>query len=372
LSLKPINTSLNDRVSAFAKAGSILSQYLDFNRGKIDIDPDLWTVTINQTLKLAEQKNSWFTKDNLLFAMEQWSEALTEENLKKWLTPYHLQNLEPKKVAVIAAGNIPLVGFHDVMCIILTGHFALIKTSSNDDVLLPLLLKIASADLPALQESYKFTDARLTDFDAVIATGSNNTSRYFEHYFGKKPNIIRKNRNSIAVLTGKETKEELVALSDDVFLFFGLGCRSVSHLKVPVDYNFEPFFNAMYEKRELINYIKYSNNYDYNKAVYLMSEFKLLDNEFLIIKEETASYASPIASLGYSFYSSEQEITNEIKSKAEALQCVVASLEMQKVLNPIVAAMAAPQLVNYGATQKPALNDYADGVDTIHFLLTLS
>jgi len=372
LSVKPINTSLNDRVSAFAKAGSLLATYLTSDHSKIDIDKDLWNVTINQTVLLAEQKNPWFTLDNLLYALDQWAQALTKENLNNWLKTYHLENVTAQKVAVIAAGNIPMVGFHDVLCIILTGHFAQIKTSSNDDVLLPLMLKLAGAHLPALEQSYEFTEDRLTDFDAVIATGSNNTARYFEHYFGKKPNIIRKNRNSIAVLTGKETHEELVALSDDVFLFFGLGCRSVSHLKVPTDYNFDPFFKAMYEKRDLINYIKYSNNYDYNKAVYLMSEFKLLDNEFLIMKEETESYASPIASLGYSFYSSDQEIATEIKSRAEDLQCVVAGEGMQKVLRPVVATMAAPQLVDYGKTQKPALNDYADGADTIQFLLTLS
>lgn len=321
---------------------------------------------------LAEQKNSWFTKDNLLFALQQWAEALTEESLKNWLADYQIKDINAQKIAVIAAGNIPLVGFHDVLCILMSGHMAVIKTSSNDDVLLPMMLQLATASLPKLKDSYEFTDARLTDFDAVIATGSNNTSRYFEHYFGKKPNIIRKNRNSIAVLTGKESHEDLVALSDDVFLFFGLGCRSVSHIKVPVDYDFEPFFKAMYEKRELINYIKYSNNYDYNKAVYLMSEFKLLDNEFLIIKEETNSYASPIASLGYSYYSTEQQVADEIKSNAGDLQCVVANDSMQEKLEPIVKNLQAPQLVDFGKTQKPALSDYADGVDTMQFLLTLS
>lgn len=370
--VKPINTSLKDRISAFAKAGSLVSQYLDSNKSELDINKGLWTVTINQTLLLAEQKNPWFTKDNLLYALDQWSQALTTKNLNNWLEPYHLKNINPKLVAVIAAGNIPLVGFHDVLCIILSGHKALIKTSSNDDVLLPLLLKLATVDLPALQDSYEFTDARLTHFDAVIATGSNNTARYFEHYFDKKPNIIRKNRNSIVVLTGDETIEELIALSDDIFLFFGLGCRSVSHLKVPTGYNFDLFFKAMYEKRNLIDYIKYSNNYDYNKAVYLMSNFKLLDNEFLIIKEETDSYASPIASLGYSYYATDYDIANEIKGKSEDLQCVVANTSMQKKLQPAISDLAAPQLIGFGETQKPQLSDYADGKNTLQFLLTLS
>ncbi len=370
--LKPINTSLKDRIDAFAQVGQILSQYLVNQQPEIQIEKGLWDVTIDQTLLLAEQKNSWFTRDNLMHAISQWSKALTAQHLTKWLDRYHLDFIEPKTVAVIAAGNIPLVGFHDVLSIIMTGHYALIKTSSNDDVLLPLLLKIASAQVSNLQESYEFTDKKLASFDAVIATGSNNTARYFEHYFSKKPNIIRKNRNSLAVLTGNETVEELVALSDDVFLYFGLGCRSVSHIKIPRDYNFDAFFKAMYEKRDLINFIKYSNNYDYNKAVYLMSEFKLLDNEFLIIKEENNSYSSPIASLGYSYYDSMENLEVELKENAQSLQCVVANESVARTLQPAIKDFPAPQFVAFGQTQNPGLSDYADGVDIVHFLLTLS
>ncbi len=370
--IKPINTSLNDRINAFANAGRILSTYLEAREKADKSVNSSWSATIDQALKLAEQKNSWFTLDNLLFALKEWSAALTSTKLTQWLAKYHLDHVQPQTVAVIAAGNIPLVGFHDVLSIILTGHYALIKTSGNDDILLPLLLNLASEKLPDLKNSYQFTDKRLDHFDAVIATGSNNTARYFEHYFSKKPHIIRKNRNSLAILTGNETHEELVALSDDVFLFFGLGCRSVSHLKVPEGYNFDAFFKAMYEKRDLINFIKYSNNYDYNKAVYLMSEFNLLDNEFLILKEESDSYSSPIASLGYSYYMDEAQLENEIKENSMQLQCVVANQDIQDKLHPVMAQLQAPQLVDFGQTQKPLLTDYADGVDVVHFLLTLS
>jgi hypothetical protein len=321
---------------------------------------------------LAAQRNSWFTPENLRFALEEWSNALRVENLTKWLEPYHITSIQAKHIAVIAAGNIPLVAMHDVLSIILVGHHALIKTSSNDDVLLPMILELAAMELPDLEKSYTITNGKLEDYDAVIATGSDNTARYFEHYFGQKPHIIRKNRNSVAVLTGNESHEELVALSDDVFLFFGLGCRSVSHLKVPHDYNFDSFFKAMYEKKELINNVKYANNYDYNKAVYLMSEFKLLDNEFLILKEENNSYSSPIASLGYSYYSDLEDLQKELTQSAEQLQCVVGTESIRKTLQDQLNHLPAPQLVAPGTTQRPSLMDYADGVDTIHFLLTLS
>ncbi|AZQ44483.1 acyl-CoA reductase [Nonlabens ponticola] len=368
MSVAPINTSLNDRIQAFAHAGTVLSDYLKSD----DHQDQSHAQLIEDALISAQQNNSWFTRDNLVFALHEWSEALTVENLESWLAPYHISNIKPVTVGVIAAGNIPLVGLHDVLSIILVGHHALIKTSSNDQVLLPMVLELAASHKPELKNSYTITDGRLENYDAVIATGSDNTARYFEHYFGQKPNIIRKNRNSIAVLDGTESHEQLVALSDDVFLFFGLGCRSVSHLKVPVDYNFDAFFKAMYEKREIISYFKYANNYDYNKAVYLMSEFKLLDNEFLILKEEADSYASPIASLGYSHYQDLDDIKSEIATNAEKLQCVACTSSMQEQLAPAIANLQTPQLVDLGNTQKPRLQDYADGVDTVQFLLTLS
>ncbi|ARN70949.1 acyl-CoA reductase [Nonlabens tegetincola] len=365
-----INTTLNDRISAFAKAGQLLSSFLqpDSNHES----SNSWNQRIEESLQQAERKNSWFTRENLIHAITQWSQALLPENLEQWTNGYDLKKVNGKRVAIITAGNIPLVGFHDVLSVIISGHHAIIKNSSNDDVLIPLILDMASTYKEDLVSSYSFVKGQLPEYDAVIATGSNNTSRYFEYYFKGKPHIIRKNRNSIAVITGKETLEDMEALSEDVFRYFGLGCRSVSHLKVPRDYNFDLFFNGMYKQRNLIKFEKYTNNYDYNKAVYLMSEFDLLDNEFLLIKEENKSFSSPIASLGYSYYDNLKQVAEEISQKAESLQCVVINDVDREKLAPNFKDLAAPQFVNFGQTQCPTLNDYADGVDTISFLLTLS
>jgi hypothetical protein len=367
-----INTTLNDRISAFAKAGSLLSSYLERTLKTAEDNGASWQDRLQQRLELAERKNSWFTQETLDFSLLQWSKALTVENLQEWTKPYHLENITSKNVALITAGNLPLVGFHDVLCVIISGHHAMIKNSSNDDVLTPLLLEIATSFCAELEESFSYVDGKLENYDAVIATGSNNTARYFEHYFGKKPHIIRKNRNSVAVLTGEETLEQMEALSNDVFLYFGLGCRSVSHLKVPKGYNFDLFFNGMFTKKELIKNEKYLNNYDYNKAVYLMSDFDLLDNEFLLIKEETSSYSSPIASLGYSYYDQIEEVAKEFHQNADQLQCVVVEGDAAKEISKSLGDLGAPQLVSFGTTQTPRLHDYADGVDTFQFLLTLS
>ncbi len=364
-----INSSLNERVYAFAKAGTLLSAYLEKSSGTAQLSSE--DVVIETAIQRAETHNSWFTHEQTRHALAQWAVALDEQKLNAWLAPYHMENITPRTVGIVAAGNIPLVGFHDVLSIILAGHHALIKLSSNDRYLLPMMLELATLQLPSLADSYTFTENRLKNQDAVIATGSNNTARYFEYYFRDVPHIIRKNRNSIAILTGKETLEDMQALSEDVFRYFGLGCRSVSHLKVRRGYNFDLFFNGMYEQRELINNKKYLNNYDYNKAVYLMSEFDLLDNEFLLIKEENSSYSSPIATLGYSYYDGLDQVKQEIQQNAENLQCVVSSPEVNKQIGA-TQDLQTPQFVGFGETQQPALSDYADGVDTLQFLISLS
>jgi hypothetical protein len=232
-----------------------------------------------------------------------------------------------------------------------------VKQSSNDKQLLPYLAKYLEYVEPTFKGKISFTDERLTGFDAVIATGSNNTARYFEYYFKNKPNIIRKNRNSIAILTGNETKEQLVALSDDIFTYFGLGCRSVSKLFVPKGYDFQDFFGGMYGKSEIMNTAKYANNYDYNKAVYLMSLFDILENGFLMIKEDT-KYASPIATVFYEYYDDLATLKTKLKAEAEQIQCIVADIELT-------------HQIPFGQTQHPVLHDYADGVDTLEFLSNL-
>ncbi|WP_103068080.1 acyl-CoA reductase [Aquimarina sediminis] len=347
---------LNDRIQAFSKLGKFLSQFKTTDYHKITSVPytdDFYDEMINK-INNAIHYNGWFTKENILFSIQQWSEALTEDNIKDWLSVYALKEIEPKTIGIVMAGNIPLVGFHDFLSVLISGHNVLVKQSSNDNQILPFLASYLIAVEPLFEKRIKFTTERLTGFDAVIATGSNNTSRYFEYYFGKVPNIIRKNRNSIAILTGKETKEQLEALGEDIFRYYGLGCRSVSKIMVPENYDFDTFFKAMYPYNDIINSAKYANNYDYNKAVYLMSNYKLFENGFLMLKEDK-NYASPIATLFYETYHSKDDLTKKIEADKEKIQCTV-SLDFSE------------ECVDFGKTQSPQLSDYADGIDIIKFL----
>ena len=351
--------SIQNRITAFVKLGDFLRQFSIERIKKIDSieHNEIFFDGFLHQIKLAQENNSWFTKENILFALESWSKALTESNLTNFSKDVQLNNNSAKKVAIIMAGNIPLVGFHDFLSVLISGHSVLVKQSSNDKHLLPFLAKYLEYVEPTFKGKITFTEEKLTDFDAVIATGSDNTARYFEFYFKNKPNIIRKSRNSVAVITGKETEDDFIKLSDDVFQYFGLGCRSVSKLYVPKDYNFDAFFTGMYAKKDMINNAKYANNYDYNKAVYLMSLFDLLENGFLMIKEDE-SYASPIATIFYEFYDNETDLKIKLHQDKEKIQCIVAR---DFIENEIA----------FGQTQHPELTDYADGVNTLDFLSTI-
>ena len=317
------------------------------------------TEQFNDIFDKAEQQNSWFTRANIIFAFKSWSNALSENNVKQWLSQYQLpQTTSPKKILIIMAGNLPLVGLHDLLCVLVTGHKAIVKLSSNDCVLLPYLITQMKTFASEWTEAVTFTDDKVTEYDAVIATGSDNTARYFEYYFSKKPHIIRKNRHSVAVLTGKETPEELFALGKDIFLYYGLGCRSISKLFVPKGYDFNLLFQAIYPYKDIIQEQKYANNYDYNKAVYLMSLFQLLENGFLLLKEDE-HYGSPIATLFYEYYTDVDSLKEKLTTDAEKIQCVVAH-------------NFTTEEVAFGETQTPQLWDYADGVDTLNFLLKLA
>ena len=339
---------------AFVKLGDFFAEFLDQKNNPQT--PDFQR--FEEILLRVEAQNSWFTQENLHFALEQWANLLTEKRLTSWLAHYPLkESASQKTVAIIMAGNIPLVGFHDFLCVLLSGNTVLGKLSSNDTLLLPFISGILTKESPELRDRIRFTEGKLDFFDAVIATGSNNTSRYFEHYFGKYPNIIRKNRNSIAILSGNERENELHALGKDIFQYFGLGCRSVSKLYVPSDYNFEAFFQAIFPFQKVIHQHKYANNYDYNKAVYLMSDIPLLDNGFLILKEDQG-LASPISCLFYEYYENETILKRKLASKQKEIQCVVSK-------------GCFPNEVAFGQTQTPSLSDYADGLDTLDFLLNL-
>ena len=342
--------------SSFVELGNFLRQFsLEKNTKETSVlQNDLFYDDFISLIELSQSHNGWFTPEQVYFSIQSWGNALSETNLNQWLSPYDFSKIAPKKIGLILAGNIPLVGFHDFLSVLISGHDVLVKTSSSDQHLLKFLAKYLIAIQPELNSKITFVEGKLEGFDAVIATGSNNTARYFEYYFKDKPSIIRKNRNSVAVLNGTETHEELVGLGEDIFRYFGLGCRNVSKLFVPKDYNFEAFFKAMFEYSEVIQYEKYANNYDYNKAVFLMSNFQLLDNEFLTIKEDT-SYSSPISSVFYEFYDSLEEVKSRLSNDADQIQCIVSK---DLIENSIV----------FGQTQQPKLWDYADNVDTLAFL----
>jgi Acyl-CoA reductase (LuxC) len=349
----------NDKKRGFIELGKFLSQFSENESSKnpIVLQNDVFFEDFEDLIQLSQSHNGWYTPENVYFAIQSWAAALTEENLEKWLSNYNFADLKTKTVGLILAGNIPLVGFHDFLSVLMSGHKVLIKTSSNDQFLLPFLAKYLISIEPEFANKITFTEGKLENFDAVIATGSDNTARYFEYYFKDKPSIIRKNRNSVAVLNGEETKEQLIALGEDIFRYFGLGCRNVSKLFVPKNYSFNGFFEAIFEYQDIIHYEKYANNYDYNKAVFLMSNFKLLDNGFLTIKEDN-SYSSPISSVFYEYYESIDDLQNRLESENEKIQCIVS--------NNLIASS-----ISFGCTQTPNLWDYADNVDTMSFLLTI-
>lgn len=303
-------------------------------------------------LKKSEIENPWFTIDNQKFAFQQWADLLTEQNIKNWLKDYSASETS-KRVGLILAGNIPLVGWHDVISVVLSNHIPVIKLSSKDKYVIPFLLK-KWKEFSDNQVEYEFVE-RLENFDAVIATGSNNTARYLEYYFKNHLNIIRKNRTSVAVLKGDETEAELKLLANDIFQYFGLGCRNVTRIFIPEDFLIDRLFESFIDHKEVINHNKYANNYDYNRAVYLLNQDKFWDNNFVMLKEDDKLF-SPLSVINFSRYSSLNDVKNFIAENEESIQCIVAKEEVG--LNSIP----------FGEAQNPGLNTYADNVDTMKFL----
>jgi hypothetical protein len=300
--------------------------------------------------------NNWFTIDMQMRAISAWAGLLKEENLQNWLKPYRLSEPKaPKTVAIIMAGNIPLVGFHDLLSVLITGNIALVKCSSDDTQLMKWVIDQLIDIEPEMGTMIRYAEEyQMKNFDAVIATGSNNTNRYFEYYFKNKPNLLRKNRKSLAVLTGNESPEELALLADDVFMYFGMGCRNVSKLLVPKGYNLEPMFIAFEKYKDIIHHNKYANNYTYHKALFLMNQDPHLDNGFLIVRQDDA-LDSPLSVLMFSIYETPEDILAFLDLHKDHIQCVVGN-------TPNAGR------IPFGKSQQPALWDYADGVDVITFL----
>ncbi|MGI4804220.1 MAG: hypothetical protein ACRYFL_05575 [Janthinobacterium lividum] len=312
-----------------------------------------------QLIDNERQFNAWFTPENVLQAVQAIGKMLNAKNLEQWLPKNADTVFTGKKIGLVLAGNIPLVGFHDVLCVLASGHFAMIKASANDSRLISYILKQLVLLEPEFGNRYEFTE-RLAGFDAVMATGSNNTSRYFEYYFGKVPNIIRKNRNSLAVLSGEESEEDLQKLGHDIFDYFGLGCRSISKILVPKGYDFGQLFRAIEPFQPIINHHKYNNNYDYNKSIYLVNQNTHFDNGFLLLKQDE-KIASPLAVVFYDFYADLEEVNLKLNQQKEAIQCIVSRLQLTENV----------QVVSFGESQHPKLWDYADGVNTMDFLQSI-
>lgn len=296
----------------------------------------------------SKSKNGWFSEDFVRMALLNFGEQLTVEKLTEWLAEYPSVE-SPRKVGLILAGNIPMVGLHDILSVLLSGNYAMVKLSRDDEVLIPILMDIAIALQPEIKDKIEFV-ARLNDAEAIIATGSDNTARYFEKYFQHLPRIIRKNRTSIAVINGEETKEELENLGKDLFDYYGLGCRNVTHLVLPKGYDLNNIFGAIIGHSEIINNNKYGNNYDYYKAIFLMNQERITENGFVLMRESTDLF-SPIAVLQYHFYESKEEVKAYLEEHQEKIQMIVG-----KEYEP------------FGSSQCPALDDYADGVNTMAFL----
>ena len=322
--------------------------------GRILQNPD---EQLSLLIRSAKQYNAWFTPQSTAMAIEAIAEMLNEPDLEEWVDANADEPNKMNAVGLILAGNIPLVGFHDILCVLASGNKALIKLSSQDKQLIPYILKKLTEIEPRFSEQFEFIE-RLKDFDAVIATGSNNTSRYFEYYFSKVPHIIRKNRNSIAVLNGNENRDELRALGHDIFDYYGLGCRNVSKFYVPKGYNFNTFFESIEDFKSVADHHKYNNNYDYNKSIFLVNMDKHLDNGFLLLKEDKRM-ASPLAVVYYEEYESVEQVEKELLENEEGIQCIISSSDL------------CVNVLPFGQSQRPGLWDYADGVDNMEFLRKL-
>ena len=330
------NLSMERRINLITNLGG----YIQMN------DPN-W----HEAKQRAVQANAWFTLEHIDLAINNIvSQYLQKDKLEQWLAQYTLP-LKHKTVGIVMAGNIPLVGFHDFLCGFMSGHRLLLKLSSKDDVLLKyLLLKLGEWE-PEVLEQVRIAE-RLNDCDAYIATGSNNTARYFEQYFGKYRHIIRKNRTSVAILNGSETDEELALLADDVYHYYGLGCRNVTQVCVPRDYDFARLLRVFNKHNNYADLNKYKNNYDYHLAIYLLNRVPYMSNESLLMVENVMPF-SAVSVLHYRYYDNKEELT-DVLAHSEEIQAIIGH-----------------GFIPFGDSQKPALSDYADGVDTMAFLCGL-
>ncbi|RYU93068.1 acyl-CoA reductase [Emticicia agri] len=314
------------------------------------------TELLKQWSSASRNENAWFTEDNVKLALSNTAKYyLSKESLENFIAANHIEtNISPKKVGIVMAGNIPVVGFHDLLCVVLSGNIALAKLSSSDSVLMRLLILKLYEINQELKELIQVAD-KLNIAEAMIATGSDNTAKHFEYYFAKVPHIIRKNRTSVAILTGEESRTELANLGNDIFQYFGLGCRNVSKLFVPKGYTFDKFYESIEYWSTIRIHHKYNNNYDYNKSVLLVNRIPHLDNGFLLLREDTA-LVSAISVCHFEYYDNETHLNQLIDGHKNKIQCIVSNEGRYE------------NSFKFGEAQSPNLNDFADGVNTIQFL----
>jgi hypothetical protein len=338
-------------IKGFAQLGKLMrslgenNDWIGFDSGVTELEYD----SLNELINRQVNYNGWFTEKNVRQSLMALGGQVTEDKLIAWVKNYSFAE-NPKKVALIMAGNIPLVGFHDFLAVLLSGHKVVCKLSSDDKFLLPALSNQLVQFVPELREYIEFSTGKIGMIDAVIATGSDNSTHYFDHYFGKYPHIFRKNRTSVAVIDGNESEADFNLLGHDIFDYFGLGCRNVSHLIVPKGFDLNRFFAGIVNHFDVVNNNKYANNYDYNKAVYLMNQLELLDNNFVLLRETTELF-SPLSMIHYHFYENQEEVKTYLSEHDSEIQAVVGN-----------------GYIPFGQAQCPMLDDYADGIDTLKFL----
>lgn len=345
--------NLNNRITLFVKLGRFFSDYI--NNNLESLEKNKFDKAINESIL----HNSFFSKKNILKSLLSWSNVLTKKSIDDFLSNYLIKNKKrEKKIAIIMAGNIPLVGFHDFFCVIISGNFAVIKLSSKDSHLFKFILSFLVKENPDFDTKFDVVESKLEIFDAVIATGNNISANQFELYFKKYSKIVRRNRHSIAILNGYETKKEIELLANDIFYYYGLGCRNVSKIFIPNNYNLDILFKSFVLWDEVINKNSYANNYNYYRAIYLLNKEVFFDNGFVLLKE-SEKIGSPVGTIYFEYYKSDNQIKEMIKKNNEKIQCIVSNNNY-------------PKTIKFGETQMPNLNDFADDIDTFNFLLKLN
>jgi len=353
--------TLEKAISAFERLGEYLSENgLNFP-DDLKLKEGSGKNDFNRLIEESQIHNPWYIPEFVREACRRLGKSLTNSKLNHWLNPYRNKlsvSGKVRNVGVVMAGNIPLAGFHDFLCVLMSGNRFIGKLSADDNMLLPFIARKLVEFEPGYVSYIEMIEGKLENFNAVIATGSNNSSRYFEYYFEKYPHIIRKNRNGVAILTGHESIEDFKNLGKDIFLYFGLGCRNVSKVFVPAGYSFDSLFQAMESYRFTANHHKFYNNYEYYKSIFLINGVHHLDNGFVLVTKDN-SYSSPPAVLYYEEYDNPIDLIQKLKSDSQYIQCIVSG------------SKDIPFVIPFGTAQNPELWDYADGIDTMEFLISL-